>query len=39
MVEILGYQRIMFKKTKDPLNEHNVILINFVVDFLKSQKL
>jgi hypothetical protein len=27
------------KKIKDPLNEWNVILINFVMDFLKSQKL
>jgi hypothetical protein len=27
------------RKTKDPLNELNVILIHYVLDFLKSQKL
>jgi hypothetical protein len=27
------------EETKDPLNEWNVILIYYVMDFLKSQKL
>jgi hypothetical protein len=35
--ETLGYLMNYVKKTKDPLNERNVILIYYVVDFSKSQ--
>jgi hypothetical protein len=36
MFEILGYWTNYVLKTKDPLNEWNVILIYYVMDFLKS---
>ncbi len=37
--ETLGYWMNHVLKTKDPLNEWNVILIYYVTGFLKSQKL
>jgi hypothetical protein len=37
--ETLGYWMNYVLKTKDPLNEWNVILIYYVMDFSKSQKL
>ncbi len=37
--ETLGYWMNYVKKIKDPLNEWNVILTYYVMDFLKSQKL
>jgi hypothetical protein len=36
--ETLVYWMNYVLKTKDPLNEWNVILIYYVMDFLKSQK-
>jgi hypothetical protein len=39
MFETLGYWMNYVLTTKDPLNEWNVILIYYVMDFLKSQKL
>jgi len=36
--ETWGYSMNYVLKTKDPLNEWNVILIYYVMDFLKSQK-
>jgi hypothetical protein len=35
----LEYWMNHVKKTKNPLNEWNVILIYYVMDFLKSKKL
>jgi hypothetical protein len=37
--ETLGYWMNCVLKTKDPLNEWNVILIYYVMDIFKSQKL
>jgi hypothetical protein len=39
MFETLEYWMNYILKTKDALNEWNVILIYYVMDFLKSQKL
>jgi hypothetical protein len=39
MFETLGNWMNRVLKTKNPLNEWNVILIYYVMDFLKSQKL
>ncbi len=38
MFETLGYWMNYFQKTKDPLNEWNVILIYYGMDFLKFHK-
>jgi hypothetical protein len=37
--ETLGYWMNHVWETKDPLNEWNVILIYYVMDFFKSQEL
>jgi hypothetical protein len=39
MFETLGYWMNYVLKLKDPLNEWNVILIYYVMNFLKSWKL
>jgi hypothetical protein len=39
MFETLGHWTNYVSKTKDPLNEWNLILIYFVMDFLKFQKM
>jgi hypothetical protein len=39
MFETLGYRMNYVLKTKDPLNEWNVILIYYNMNFLKSRKL
>jgi hypothetical protein len=36
MFETLGYRMNYVLKNKDPLNEWNVILIYYVMNFLKS---